>query len=263
MSGFSGYDYHFHHAGTEWALRWISCGKSTCKGCPHGPYFYQVTQKYGKGALKYYGKELNGIGNATDFAITLWKTRCHKTPSNWLYAKGLISKSRLETGHDRGNGEGPEDAERNGNSYDNGNTGHYVSRFGDRFTNHFEPVNGTIYTIKIKGIPAYEWIQKTRVYSEEGCKSGCEICRYGRGFITFDESAIEPYRDTGYPPPAHLEKVGSHIVCRGCLLDARRTVLQLMQVIPGFSPMRHKQIKSMTEELKLWKKVVKLVYPKV
>ena len=263
MSGFSGYDYHFHHAGTEWALRWISCGKPTCKGCPHGPYFYQVTQKHGKGALKYYGKALNGIGNAADFAITLWKTRCNKTPSTWLYAKGLIDKSRLESGYDRGIGERSKIAERNGDSYDNGNTGYYLPRFGDRFTDHYEPTTGTIFIIKIKGVSAYEWIQEAREFRVEGATQGCEICHFGQGRFDFDQTTLEPYRDSGFPPPSHLEKVSSHLVCHGCLLDARRTVLQLMQVIPGFSPVRHKKIKEMTEELKLWKKVVKLMYPKL
>ena len=263
MSGFSQYDYHFHHAGTEWALRWISCGKSTCKACPHGPYFYQVTQKFGKGALKYYGKTLNGVGAADDFATTLWKTRCNKTPLKWLYAKGLVSKSQLEAGHDRGDGAGSKDAECDGNFTDNGNSRHLNSRFGDRFTNHFEPLNGTIFNIKIKGVTAYEWIQKATPAPFDRLGQGCEICLFGQEITSFADSSLEPYRDTGFPPPSHLSKISGHLVCQGCLLEARRTVLQLMQVIPGFSPIRARHIKEMSTELKLWKKVVKLVYPKL
>ena len=262
MSGFSQFDYHFFHHGKEFAIRWISCGKLTCKGCPHGPYFYEVTQKYGKGALKYYGKRIEGLGTCGDYATTLWKAGRLQAPNPWLVAKGLITKGQGVIANDRLPRERREDAKRMVSSEDSGLPSDFKFRTKDSFTAKFESTSGTILGIIIKGIKVYEWTQKSRPALFERHGRGCQICGFGEGSTAFDETTLEPYRDTGYAPPPHLSMIGPHLVCEGCLIEGRRTSLQLMQVIPGFSPARHQRIKELTNELKLWKKVRSLVYPK-
>ena len=261
MSGFSQFDYHFYHAGKEFAIRWISCGKPTCNSCPHGPYFYEVTQKYGKGALKYYGKRIENLGTCGDYASTLWKAGRLEAPKPWLVTKGLINKSESVVTNDRVPGARREIAKRMGCSEDSGLPADFKFRNPNAISSKFESTTGTILGVVIKGIKVHEWTQKSRPADFERNGRGCQICGFGEGTTSFDEATLLPYRDTGFPPPPHLSKIGPHLVCEGCLIEGRRTSLQLMQVIPGFSPTRHQRIKELTNELKLWKKVRSLVYP--
>lgn len=262
MSGFTHFDYHFYHAGHEFAIRWISCGKSTCTACPHGPYFYEVTQKFGKGALKYYGKHIEGVGTCGDYAITLWRAGRMQAPGPWLVAKGLITKGQSISADDRLSGAGGENAQCMGNTAYSGLPADFKFRNANPITAKFESMTGTILGVVIKGIKVYEWTQKSRPTAFESHGRGCDVCGFGEGMTSFDEATLLPYRDTGFPPPPHLSMIGPHLVCEGCLIEGRRTSLQLMQVIPGFSPTRHQRIKELSNELKLWKKVIALVYPK-
>lgn len=51
----------FHFRGVTYELRFISCGKTKCTKCPHGPYWYAIIPTgYGKPAVRYVGKNLRG-----------------------------------------------------------------------------------------------------------------------------------------------------------------------------------------------------------
>lgn len=262
MSGYTGYDYHFGHLGQDYVLRWISCGKSGCGKCPHGPYFYQSTVKFGKVRMKYHGKWVEGIGSACDYACLLWRSGRHTPPLSWLVSKGLVTKTGLRAVHDRCNREGATDAVRDDMPATAVSTGHRLAGFGDRLASYYTPVTGTVLAVKIRGISAYDWVQVDSAAGSERLGRGCEICGFGDAITAFAPSTLAPYRDSGYPAPAHLASVAGHIVCRGCLLEARRTAYALMQVIPGYSPGRQVKITACRNELKVWNKCIRLVYPR-
>jgi hypothetical protein len=49
----------FRVGGYEYELRSVKCGKSACKKCPHGPYWYmRIHMRHKKDINKYIGKEL-------------------------------------------------------------------------------------------------------------------------------------------------------------------------------------------------------------
>ena len=262
MPGFTSYDYHFGHLGQDYVLRWISCGKSGCGKCPHGPYFYQSRILFGKVRMKYHGKYVEGIGSACDYAAVLWSSGRHTPPSTWLVARGLVTKTWLRSVHDRS------DRERTARGkYDDMPaapvlTGYRSTGFGDRLEAQYRPVSGTVLSVKVRGISAYDWVQVDSAAGAERCGRGCEICGFGDAITSFAPSAFSSYKDSGYPVPSPLSWVGGHLVCRGCLLAARRTVYALMQVMPGYSPTRAQKITACKNELKIWNKVLRLVYPR-
>ena len=262
MAGYSGYDYHFGHLGQDYVLRWISCGKSGCKKCPHGPYFYQSITKFGKVRMKYHGKWVEGIGSATDFACVLWRSGRHTPPLSWLESRGLESKARHRAVHDGGDRARSEDAVGDDMPATTVSTGYRSARLSDRLSAYYSPVTGTVLAVKIRGISVYEWIQKETAAPEDRYGRGCEICHFGDSITAFSPATLSPYRDSGYPAPAHLASVSGHLVCRGCLLEARRTSYSLMQVMPGYSPTRQVKITACKNELKVWNKVLRLVYPR-
>ena len=262
MSGFTSYDYHFGHLGQDYVLRWISCGKAGCGKCPHGPYFYQQSITFGKVRMKYHGKYVEGIGSACDFAAVLWSSGRHTPPLAWLESRGLESKVRHRAVHDGCDRARAENAVRDDMPAPSVSSGYRSSGFGDRLAAYYTPVTGTVLAVKIRGISCYDWIQKEIDAPGDRYGRGCEICHFGDAITAFAPSALSPYRDSGYPAPAHLASVAGHLVCRGCLLEARRIAYALMQVMPGYSPTRATKITACKNELKLWNKVIRAVYPK-
>ena len=262
MSGYTSFDYYFGHLGQDYVLRWISCGKAGCSKCPHGPYFYQAITKFGKMRMKYHGKYVEGIGSACDFAAVLWSSGRHTPPSTWLESRGLESKTRHRALHDGCNRAGAENAVRDDMPAPVVSTGYRLAGLADSLDAHYRPVSGTVLAVKIRGISAYEWLQVDIAAGADRHGCGCEICGFGHAIMAFPPSALASYRASGYPAPAPLSWVGGRLVCRGCLLAARRTVYALMQVMPGYSPTRQTQIIACKNELKIWNKVVRLVYPR-
>lgn len=48
--------------GISYQLEMVRCGKSSCRSCPHGPYWYAYWRKrHGKIVSKYIGKELKRL----------------------------------------------------------------------------------------------------------------------------------------------------------------------------------------------------------
>lgn len=262
MSGYTSYDYHFGHLGQDYVLRWISCGKSGCSKCPHGPYFYQATIKFGKQRMKYHGKFVDGIGSASDYARLLWSSGRHTPPSSWLVARGLVTKTKLRSVHDRSDRERAEGGKHDDMPAASVSSGYRSAGLSDRLEAQYRPVSGTVLAVKIRGISVYDWIQKEIDAPGDRYGRGCEICHFGDAVTAFAASTLSPYRDSGYAAPAHLASVAGHLVCRGCLLEARRTAYSLMQVMPGYSPTRQVKITACKNELKVWNKVVRLVYPR-
>ena len=262
MAGYTGYDYHFGHLGQDYVLRWISCGKLGCSKCPHGPYFYQQNVKFGKVRQKYHGKYVEGIGSACDYACVLWSSGRHTPPESWLVARGLVTKTGLRAVHDRCDRERAEGGKHDDSPALAVSTGYRSKGLGDRLEAQYRPVSGTVLAVKVRGISAYDWVQVDSAAGAERHGRGCEICGFGDSITAFAPSAFSAYKDSGYPVPSPLSWVGGHLVCRGCLLAARRTVFALMQVIPGYSPTRQTQIIACKNEAKVWNKCVRLVYPK-
>lgn len=262
MSGFTSYDYHFGHLGQDYVLRWISCGKAGCGKCPHGPYFYQSRVSFGKLRMKYHGKYVEGIGSACDFAAVLWSSGRHTPPESWLVSRGLVTKTGLRAVHDRSDRERAARGKYDDSPAPAVSTGHRSKGLSDRLEAQYRPVSGTVLSVKIRGISAYDWVQVDSAAGAERCGSGCEICGFGDAITSFAPSAFSSYKDSGYPVPAPLSWVGGHLVCRGCLLEARRTSYALMQVIPGYSPTRHTKMTACKNEAKVWNKCIRSVYPK-
>lgn len=262
MSGFTSYDYHFGHLGQDYVLRWISCGKSGCSKCPHGPYFYQTITKFCKLRMKYHGKFVEGIGSASDFASVLWSSGRHTAPESWLVSRGLVTKTWLRSVHDRSDRERAEGCVDDDSLAPAVSSGYRSSGLSDRLEAQYRPVSGTVLAVKVRGISAYDWVQVDSAAGAERCGRGCEICGFGDAITSFAPPAFSAYKDSGYPVPSPLSWVGGHLVCRGCLLAARRTVFALMQVMPGYSPTRATKITACKNEAKVWNKCLRAVYPR-
>lgn len=62
----------------SYQCKWIRCGKSACKSCPHGPYWYRFWRDGSSTRCEYVGKELpknaESGGESTRGAPELWKS---------------------------------------------------------------------------------------------------------------------------------------------------------------------------------------------
>jgi hypothetical protein len=45
------------HNGWTYRAQWVKCGKSRCKSCPHGPYWYRFKKIKGRTKSEYVGKK--------------------------------------------------------------------------------------------------------------------------------------------------------------------------------------------------------------